>query len=407
MTLHSKGDEILKSEKALGGIKILDFTRVYSGPYCTMLLGDLGAEVIKVEAVGKGDDTRSFAPIKEGESGYFMYLNRNKKSLSLDLKAEQGREIALKLMEWADVVIENFSPGTMDRLGLSYEVAKEKNPKIIYASISGFGQDGPYRNKVAYDAVAQAMGGMTYLTGNPEADPVRVGPAISDAATGVHTAVAILSALLYRDRSGKGQYIDMAMMDTVFSMLENFVSIKTMTGINPERSGNSNPSSAPYNMYKTKTNYIVIATANNSLFEKLMNAIGKPELIDDPRFKTNPDRKKNEAAIDAIVEEWTSQHTNQEIETILEQARVPVASLKSVDELLNDPQIACREMLIEQENPVLGKVKLPGSPLKLKETPPDTSRRAPILGEHTEEVLKEILHYNDSEIAKIKENKII
>lgn len=388
-------------------MKVLDFTRVYSGPYCTMLLGDLGAEVIKVEALGKGDDTRMFAPIQNGESGYFMYLNRNKKSLSLDLKAEQGRKIALELMEWADVVIENFSPGTMERLGLDYESAKKRNPKIIYASISGFGQDGPYRNKVAYDAVAQAMGGMTYLTGNADADPVRVGPAISDAATGVHTAVAILSAILYRDKSGKGQYIDMAMMDTVFSMLENFVSIKTMTGVNPERSGNANPSSAPYNMYKTKTSYIVIATANNSLFQKLIGVMGKPELINDPRFSTNPDRKKNEVEIDAIIEEWTMQHTNQEIEEALDKAKVPVACLKSIDELIDDPQIACREMLIEQENPVIGKVKLPGSPLKLKETPPDTSMRAPMLGEHTEEILKEVLHYSELEIANIKQAQII
>lgn len=408
MKLHSKGRwDYLKNERALEGIKVLDFTRVYSGPYCTMLLGDLGAEVIKVEAVGRGDDTRLFAPIKDGESGYFMYLNRNKKSLSLDLKAEKGRKIALELMKWADVVVENFSPGTMQRLGLDYEVAKKVNSKIVYASISGFGQEGPYKNKVAYDAVAQAMGGMTYLTGNANETPVRVGPAISDAATGVHTAVAILSAILYRDKSGKGQYIDMAMMDTVFSMLENFVSIKTMTGINPERSGNSNPSSAPYNMYKTKTSHIVIATANDSLFQKLINVMGKPDLIEDPRFRTNPDRKKNEVALDAIVEEWTSQHTNQEIEDALNAAKVPVASLKSVEELIEDPQIACREMLIEQESPVIGKVKFPGSPLKLQETPPDTSMRAPLLGEHTEEILKDVLHYSNSEIEQIKLQNII
>lgn len=397
----------LKKDMALEGMKILDFTRVYSGPYCTMLLADLGAEVIKVEAVGRGDDTRSFAPIKDGESGYFMYLNRNKKSLSLDLKSEKGRKVAKDLIAWADIVIENFSPGTMDRLGLGYEVAKEVNPQIIYASISGFGQDGPYKDKVAYDAVAQAMGGMTYLTGNAGNDPVRVGPAISDAATGVHMAVAILSAVLYRERSGKGQYIDVAMMDTVFSMLENFVSIKTMTGKNPERSGNSNPSSAPYNMYKTKESHIVIATANNSLFQKLSEAMGHPELVEDERFLTNPLRKQNEKELDALVEAWTMTHTNQEIEEILNAVRVPVASLKSVEELIEDPQIACRGMLIEHDNPVIGKVKFPGNPLKLQETPPDTSTRAPMLGEHTEEILTGVLQYTQEEIQELKLLKLI
>lgn len=397
----------MRGEHALQGLKIVDLTRVYSGPYCTMLLADLGAEVVKVEAVGRGDDTRAFFPIKNGQSGYFTYLNRNKKSITLDLKSEAGKGVALELIRWADVLVENFSAGTMERLGLGYEAAKKANPGIVYASISGFGQSGPYSKKAAYDAVAQAMGGMTFLTGYPDAEPVKVGPAISDAATGVHTAVAVLAALRHKDRTGEGQYIDVAMMDTVFSMLENSVPILTMMGQDPQRIGNANPGSAPYNMYHTKDGNVVIATANDSLFTRLIGVMGQPELIQDPRFGTNPDRKHNEKAIDAIVEAWTCRHTTAEVEAMLDAVGVPVASAKSVGQLVGDPQLLHRGMVIEQEVPGVGPVKFPGDPLKLQATPPDTSRRAPLLGEHTEEVLRDILGHGDEEIQLLREQKAI
>lgn len=392
---------------ALQGLKILDFTRVYSGPYCTMLLADLGADVIKVEAVGRGDDTRNFYPIKNGESGYFTYLNRSKRSITLNLKSAEGKQIALELVKWADVVVENFSAGTINKLGLGYEDVRKVNPKIIYASISGFGQSGPYSKKAAYDAIAQAMGGMTYLTGYPESEPVKVGPAISDAATGVHAAVAILAALHYREQSGQGQYIDMAMMDTVFSMLENSVPIMSMLGENPHRIGNANPGSAPYNMYHTSDGSVFIATANDSLFTRLINVMGQPELIQDPRFNTNPNRKLHEKEIDPIVEQWTLQHTTAEVEAMLDEVGVPVASAKSIAELIDDPQLNHRNMLIEQEVPGVGTVKYPGNPLKLQLTPPDTSRRAPTLGEHTEEVLKSLLNYDDTQIQELRTQKVI
>ena len=388
---------------ALKGLKILDFTRVYSGPYCTMLLADLGAEVVKVEAVGRGDDTRSFYPIKNGQSGYFTYLNRNKKSLTLNLKSEAGRKVALDLARWADVVVENFSAGTIQKLGLGYEDVCAVNPNIIYASISGFGQSGPYSGKAAYDAVAQAMGGMTYLTGYPDAEPVKVGPAISDAATGVHTAVAILAALHHRTQTGEGQYIDVAMMDTVFSMLENSVPIMTMMGENPRRIGNANPGSAPYNMYRTKDGSVVIATANDSLFTRLIGVMGLPGLIEDPRFCSNPQRKLNEKAIDAIVEAWTQEHATAEVEALLDAVGVPVASAKSVEELIEDPQLKHRGMVIEQEVPGVGSVKFPGNPLKLQRTPPDTARPAPLLGEHTEQILRELLQCGDADIQNLRE----
>lgn len=397
----------MNTQKALAGMKILDFTRVYSGPYCTMLLADMGAEVIKVEALGKGDETRAFYPIKDGESGYFMYLNRNKKSITLNLKAEEGKKAALELAKWADVIVENFSAGTIGRLGLGYEDVTKINPEVIYASISGFGQYGPYKNKLAYDAIAQAMGGLTAMTGFPDGPPVKVGPAISDAVTGVHTALAIMIASYYKMKTGKGQYIDVAMMDTVFSILENAVPIKTLLGEDPKRIGNSSPSATPYNVFKTKDGSIVIGTSNDSLFYKLATVMGREDLITDPKFSTNPARKEREPEVEAIVESWTIQHTSKEIEDILNERSVPVASIKTIGELVDDPHIAARNMLIEQDNPVVGKTKLPGNPLKLQLTPPDTSRRAPNLGEHTEEVLFNLLGYPSEYIQQLKDNHVI
>ena len=397
----------METKKALEGVKILDFTRVYSGPYCTMLLADLGAEVIKVEAQGRGDDSRNFYPIKNGVSGYFTYLNRGKRSITLNLKSEKGKQLALELAGWADIVVENFSAGTIGRLGLGYEDIRKVNPRIIYASISGFGQSGPYSRKAAYDGIAQAMGGMVNLTGYPDETPVKVGPAISDAATGVHAAVAILAALWHRAQTGEGQYIDMSMMDTVFSFLENSVPIMTMMGTNPERLGNGNPGSAPYNMYKCRDGVIMIATANNSLFTRLIGVMGQPELIEDPRFATNPERKLHEHEIDPIVEAWTMQHDAGEVERLLDEVGVPAARIKTVEELIDDPQLNERNMVIEHDVPGVGKVKFPGNPLKLQGTPPQTDRRAPLLGEDTESILHEILHLSREEAQALREEGVI
>ena len=388
-------------------MKILDFTRVYSGPHCTMLLADLGAEVIKLEALGKGDDTRAFPPIKDGESGYFMYLNRNKKSVTVDLKTEEGKKIALELAKWADVIVENFSAGTIGRLGVGYEDVKKVNPEVIYASISGFGQYGPYKDKPAYDAIAQAMGGFTAMNGFPDGLPVKAGPAVADAITGIFAALGIMIAAYHKKQTGEGQFIDVAMMDSVFSILENSVPIKTLLGREPDRVGNSSPSATPYNLFKTKDNYIVIGTSNDSLFHKLAALMGREDLITDPLFSTNPARKEREAEVEAIVGAWTAQHTNKEIEDLLNARSIPVASIKTISELVEDPHIAARNMLVDQDNPVVGKVKMPGNPLKLQLTPPDTSMRAPALGEHTEEVLSELLGYSSEHIRRLRENHVI
>lgn len=395
------------NKKALEGIRILDFTRVYSGPYCTMLLADLGADVIKVEAVGRGDDSRNFYPVVNGVSGYYTYLNRNKKSITLNLKSEEGKQIALELAEKADIVVENFSAGAIGRLGLGYEEICKVNPQIIYASISGFGQEGPYSGKAAYDAIAQAMGGLTFLTGYQDEEPVKVGPAISDAASGVHAAVAILAALAYRDRSGEGQYIDISMMDTVFSMLENSVPILSFTGETPFRLGNANPGSAPYNMYHTKDGSVFISTANNSLFQRLTDLMGQPELMEDPRFCENALRKEHETEIDPIVEAWTRTLTTEEVEKLLDGKGIPVAHARSVKELIDDPQLKLRDMIVEHEVPGIGKAKYPGNPLKLQKTPPQVSQRAPLLGENNLDILGGLLGKTSEEISVLKENGII
>lgn len=393
-------------KKPLAGIKVIDFTRVYSGPYCTMLLADLGAEVIKIERKGVGDDTHFFAPRKDGESGYFTYLNRNKKSLALDLKAPESVEIIKELAKWADIVVENFSPGVVDRLGVGYEDLKKENPKIIYGSISGFGQTGPYKKKPAYDVVCQAMGGFMALTGEKDGKPYKLGPSIVDASAGIHMAFALMVALHYRERTGLGQFIDVGMMDTAFSTLENFVVTKTLMGEAPTRNGNANLGSAPFNSYKTKDGYVTIAVANNNLFDKFTKAINRRDLFEAEEYKENHLRKKNEEKLNAEVEKWTSQYTTAEIVEVLDAANVPVGPILGIDELINDPHLKERDMLVDIPHPLLGTLTYPGNPLKFSESSDLCFNRAPLLGEHKEYVLGNILGKSTEEIKELEEKDI-
>jgi CoA:oxalate CoA-transferase len=389
------------------GLKVLDFTRVYSGPYCTMLLGDLGAETIKVEMPETGDETRGFLPFKNDESGYYMYLNRNKKGITLDLKSSGGKEIALKLAQWADILVENFSPGTMARLGLDYDEVRKVNPRIIYASISGFGQTGPLRNKGAYDAVVQAMGGLAGVTGFPDRPPVKTGPSIGDANAGIHAAFGIATALFHRQKTGEGQYIDVSMMDALFSVLENFVVMYTLTGVNPERAGNENVASAPFDTYPTKDDYVAIATANDPLFQKLARAMEMPELPKDERFATNPLRKVNYAELRPIMTKWTQSRTTEEIVSLLDECKVPAAPILSIRELVEHPQIKEREMLVEMDHPVAGKFAVPGFPIKLSASPGTVRTPAPLLGQHTDEVLRTIIGLSEEKIQELKAAKAV
>lgn len=395
-----------KGKRPLDGVNVIDFTRVYAGPYCTMMLADLGAEVIKIEKQGTGDDTHDFQPVKDGESGYFTYLNRNKKSLSLNLKAKESIEIIKELATWADIVVENFSPGVVDRLGVGYDDLKAVNPRIIYGSISGFGQSGPYSKKPAYDLVCQAMGGYMTITGEADGKPYKLGTSIADAAAGIHMAYALVAALYYREKTGIGQFVDVAMMDTVFSTLENFIVTKTLTGTAPSRNGNANLGSAPFNLYKTKDGYVTIACANNKLFEKLTTAIGKTDLLKDPRYKENSLRKKNESTLNKAIEEWTSQHTTKAVCNILEAAAIPAGPILTIDELVEDPHLKARNMLVDIPHPKFGMIQYPGNPIKYSKTSDLCFNSAPLLGEHNEDVLKTILHKSAEEIKALQDKGI-
>jgi len=396
-----------KGNRPLEGIRVLDFTRVYAGPYCTMMLADLGAEIIKIEKKVEGDDTRAFMPMKDGESGYFNYVNRNKKSIELDLKKAESIEIVKDLAAKSDIVIENFTPGVTYRLGIAYEDIKAVNPQIIYGAISGFGHTGVYKDRPAYDIICQAMGGFMSLTGEKDGKPYKLGPSIVDASAGIHMAYALMAALYYRSKTGIGQFVDIAMMDTAFSTLENFVVTKTLTGTSPTRDGNANLGSAPFNSFKTKDGYVVIAVANDKLFEKFTKAIGREDLLAEPNYRTNYERKINETELNKIIENWTAGYFTNEVCEILALDKIPVGPILSIDDLIDNQHLKDREMLVEITHPILGRVVYPGNPIKFSVTSDLRYDSAPMLGEHSIQILKDILGKSDEDIKKLQDIKII
>lgn len=376
--------------KALDGVKVIDLTHAYNGPFCTMHLADHGAEVIKIEKPGVGDMTREWPPIKNGESGYFGNINRNKKSLTLDIRKEEGKAIFKELVKTADVVVDNFRPGTLDRLGMGYEELKAINPRIILAESSGFGQYGPLKDLPAYDVIAQAMGGICSITGFPDGQPIKVGPAIADNYTGTYLALGIVMALYKREVSGVGQRIDVAMFDTIFSILESAIPLYTMNGQVLGRDGYVDPATSPYDMYTCKDGYLVIACANNNTFNRLCGVMGRLDLIENPDFCSNDQRCINRAQLSEIIEGWTKTRSKDEIEPLLIEEGVPVASILTIDQAAEHPQTAAREMLVEIEHPTLGTTKYQGVPIKLYGTPGSVSSPAPLLGQHTGEILSAI-----------------
>ncbi|MBL4954344.1 CoA transferase [Neobacillus sp. YIM B02564] len=374
-------------QRPLEHIKVLDFTRVLAGPYCTMLLADMGAEVIKIEKPGTGDDTRGFGPYQNNESGYFMFLNRGKKSIELNLKSNESIELLKELIKEADVVIENFRPGVMKKLGLDYENLKQLNPGIIYASISGFGQYGPYSARPAYDLVAQAMGGLASITGHPQQPPTRVGSSLGDMSAALYTAYGIMVALFHRQRTGEGQCIDVAMVDSIFSLLESNVMRYTIEGIVPERIGSRHPISSPFDIFKAQDGYIVIAVANDSLFKRLCSIMGRPELEQDERFCKDALRTKHVDELKLIIEDWLRAYTVEEAVEMMNNGGVPSSPILNIQEICEDDHIAVREMLVELEHPIAGKTKILGNPVKFSKTPAIINKPSPSLGEHTDEIL--------------------
>jgi formyl-CoA transferase/CoA:oxalate CoA-transferase len=375
----------------LDDITVLDFSRVLAGPYCTMQLGDLGARVIKIEQPGRGDDTRAWGPpFINGESAYFLSINRNKESVALDLKDPRAQRVIHALLSRADVVVENFRPGTMERLGLGHDEVAGKYPRLVYCSISGFGQSGPRRLEAGYDAMMQAEGGLMSITGSPEGSPFRLGVAIGDIATGMLAVQGILAALLARARTGRGQRVDIAMLDAVTSLLTYQASSAFATGVTPTRMGNRHPSIAPYDTFATADGEFVLSVGNDDQFRRLTEMLGIAGLAQDARFRTNADRVKNYDALRGELSTLLSAWTRDRLLTALTAAGVPCGAVRTVTEALADPQLAAREMIVPLEHVTAGSIKVLGTPLKLSDTPARVRTPPPTLGQHTDAVLKEL-----------------
>jgi len=376
--------------KALEGIKILDLSRVLAGPFCTMLLADMGAEVIKLEIPGKGDDSRSFPPFKDGQSAYFMNFNRNKKSIVLDLKNRSDIQKFLTIIKSMDVLVENFRPGKMEKMGLDYEKLKQVNTQLIYASISGFGQSGPDKNKPGYDIIGQAVGGMMGITGWPDGPPTRTGTAIADILAALFCAIGILGALQAREIHGKGQKIDIAIVDSVVAAIGTILQIYMVEKRIPERAGNKYEFIAPYEAFMTKDGWLVIGVGNDDIWKRFCRSISRDDLINDKRFKTNMARVKHNAELADIIGNWTVNFTIREAVSLLEKNGVPAAPINNLEQIVNDPHIAiAREMIQKIIHPIAGEIRVTGNPIKMSATNPRIRESSPMLGEHTDAVLKQ------------------
>jgi CoA:oxalate CoA-transferase len=394
--------------KALEGVRVLDFTQYLSGPHCTSVLSEFGAEVIKIEMPGKGEPERQAMPkTLKRESYQFFSYNRGKKSITLNLKNPKGVEIAKKLAAKVDILVENFAPGGMDKLGLSYEEISKINPGIIYASISGFGQTGPRRNDVSYDVVAQAMGGLMSVTGFPGGEPLKVGISLGDYMGGYNGVIAILAALYYRKVTGEGQAIDISMQDGIWAMVFPDRADYFDNHVVPKRIGNKLSSSAPFGAYNAKNGYVVICTITDPQWQKVLQAMGREDLIGEQRYATRETRTKNMEEVDGLVQAWCKEKTVEEVFAILKKSGVPCSPLPTFDQVANDPHLLSREMIVEVDQPVSGKVKLSGSVYKMSKTPGDRKKRVPDVGEHNEEIYGGLLGIDAQEMQKLKEETVI
>lgn len=391
----------------LEGTRVLDFTRVLAGPYASMVMADLGAEVLKVELPGKGDESRQFGPFQNGESAYFTSINRGKKSVTIDLRIEEGQELARRLAGQCDVLIENFRPGSMARFGLEYERLHVLYPRLVYASVSGFGQTGPYAQRPAYDVIIQAMGGIASITGEPDGAPVRVGSSVGDLSAALFAVIGIQAALGRARESGEGQQLDLSMLDCQIALLENAVSRYAVTREVPRPLGSRHPSITPFQFFEAADGYLVVAAGNDGLWRKFCDAIGKPELVDDPRFASNAQRTENHAELEPLlaaplrtkgVEEWCA---------LLGEAGIPCGPINDVERIFNDPQVAARRMLRQMEHPRAGAQMVANSPLRFSQTPVELGDPAPLLGQHTDEVLGELLEVPEEERERLRNKGVI
>ncbi len=389
------------------GIRVLDMSRVLAGPFTGMLLADMGAEVIKLEVPGRGDDSRAFPPFREGVSMYYVNLNRGKKSITLNLKKREGRELFKGLVAKSDVLLENFRPGTMERLGLGYEELRRVNPRLIYAAISGFGQTGPYSRLPGYDIIGQAMGGLLSITGWPGGPPTRSGTAIGDILASLFATVGVLAALKVREETGRGQLVDVSLVDSVYAALENIPQVYFTEGRVPQRIGNRYEFIYPYDTFQTRDGWVVIAVANDRLWERFLEASGLP-LAGDPRFSSNPLRVENHEALRVEVEKWCRGLTREEVVSLLREAGVPCCPILDVGEASEDPHIAGARGMVEWINqPRLGRVRVQGNPVKMSETRPRPRGPAPELGGDTFQVLHSLLGIGEEQFKELEKLGVV
>ena len=395
----------MTKKKPLEGLKVIDLTTALNGPFCTMILADYGAEVLKIEPLG-GEQCRTWGPLdeKSGESGFFNYVNRNKKGATLNLKTEKGLQMFYDLVKDADILVENYRGGVTKKLKIDYETIRKINPNIIYSSGSGFGQYGPITHRPCYDIVAQAMGGMVNLTGFTHTDPVKGGPSVADHVAGIYLAVGTLLALHHRDVTGEGQHVDVAMFDTIFSLLENALVNYTVGGFISQRNGNVDPSIAPFDIFKCKDGFVALGVGNDKLFQNFCRTIGHEELLEDPRYTTNELRCNNYVPdLQNVIISWCEQYTKSEVEAIMDEAGIPCGPVLDVKEAIEHPHIQARDMMVHCEHPTAGDQYFQGCVMKLSETPGSVDFASPLLGQHN----AEIFGLTEEEVAQLKEEGVL
>lgn len=392
---------------ALENIRVVDLTRTLAGPFCTMLLGDMGADVIKIEEPERGDEIRSWLPFWDGgESTQFTTFNRNKRSLSLNLKEQEGRAIALALAKDADLMLESFRAGALERMGLGYGDIQALNPGIVYCSISGYGRTGPLAEKPGYDLIIQAYSGLMDLTGEPDGLPMRVGFSLVDLFTGMMAYGSVLTALYHQRQTGQGQYLEAALLDGQVAALSYHATAYLATGVVPQRMGSGHPGLVPYQSFPAADGYFIVGVANEGLWQRFCAAIARPDLLDDPRFRTNDDRVAHRAECVELLSAIFRTRTVAEWVAIIERAGVPCGPINKVDDVINSPQVAARNMIAQVAHPKVPELRIPNSPLKLAATPPEIRRPPPLLGQHNAEILAE-LGYAPEQIAALRAKGVI